>query len=88
MEPDSFKHGVKGVSDQAYVRIHLDAKPKAVTFKIENNKGQVDDVEKGKFGGIGLENVRRRLSLIYPDKHRFEIEESENDYKVNLSIEL
>ena len=85
---NSFKHGVKGVSDQAYVRIHLNAQPKAVTFKIENNRGQVDDVEKGKFGGIGLENVKRRLSLIYPGKHHFKIEESESDYKVNLSIEL
>ena len=85
---NSFKHGVKGVSDQAYVRILLNADKSSVSFGIENNKGQVDDVEKGKFGGIGLENVKRRLSLIYPGKHRFEIEESEEEYKVKLSIEL
>ncbi len=85
---NSFKHGVKGVSDQAYVRILLNADTSSVSFEIENNKGQVDDVEKGKFGGIGLENVKRRLSLIYPGKHKFVIEESEEEYKVKLSIEL
>jgi len=85
---NSFKHGVKGVSDQAYVRIHLEVAQTVIHFEIDNNKGTVDDVEQGKFGGIGLENVKRRLTLIYPGKHQFIIDESDTNYKVNLSIEL
>lgn len=85
---NSFKHGVKGVSDQAYVHILLAAGEEAIHFEIENNKGQVDDVEQGQFGGIGLENVKRRLSLIYPGKHSFQIVEDEQVYKVELKIEL
>ena len=37
-------------------------------------------------GGIGLTNVKRRLNLIYPNKHNLKIETVENSYVVDLSI--
>lgn len=82
---NSFKHGVKGVSDAAYVDMQLDLS-EGIEFKIKNNKGQVDDMEQGKYGGIGLENVKRRLALIYPDKYDFEVSETETDFEVKLTI--
>lgn len=85
---NSFKHGVKGVSDQAYVHILLESTEKEISFEIENNKGDVDDMEQGKYGGIGLENVKRRLSLIYPGKHKFAIEDGDDIYRVTLKIQL
>ncbi len=62
---NSFKHGVKGTSQAAYVDIRMSIHENELEFEISNNQGQVDDVEHGKFGGIGLENVRKRLNLIY-----------------------
>lgn len=85
---NSFKHGIKGVSDKAYVRMVLECREKQIGFEIENNKGEVDDMEHGKYGGIGLENVKRRLSLIYPGKHEFAIEDGVDTYKVILKIQL
>lgn len=85
---NSFKHGVKGVSDRAYVKMLLQCTEKEISFDIENNKGEIDDMEKGKYGGIGLENVKRRLALIYPGKHQFTIEDRENLYRVSLKIRL
>lgn len=41
---------------------------------------------KGK--GIGIENLRRRLNLLYPDKHQLLITPSENFFSVQLTIEL
>ncbi|OEJ99769.1 sensor histidine kinase [Roseivirga misakiensis] len=82
---NSFKHGVKGVSDSAYVNISLIAED-GISFIIENNKGTVDDMEDGKYGGIGLENVKRRLALIYGGRHDFEIEETATEFKVKLTI--
>lgn len=82
---NSFKHGVKGVSDAAYVDMQLDLS-EGIEFKIKNNKGQVDDMEQGKYGGIGLENVKRRLALIYPEKHDFQVSETETDFEVKLTI--
>lgn len=82
---NSFKHGVKGVSDAAYVDIQLNLN-QGIEFSIKNNKGQVDDMEQGKYGGIGLENVKRRLALIYPEKHSFRVNETETDFEVKLTI--
>lgn len=39
-------------------------------------------------GGIGLRNVRRRLELIYPEKHSLAIEEKADTYLVSLQIDL
>jgi len=39
-------------------------------------------------GGIGLSNVKRRLQLIYPNKHDLKIEKSETTYKVELQLNL
>ena len=38
--------------------------------------------------GVGLENVKRRLALLYPDKHILQMEESTETYTVNLMISL
>lgn len=85
---NSFKHGVKAVSFQAYVHITLEVSEGHVSFVIENNKGFIDDPEDGKYGGIGLENVQRRLSLIYADRHEFKIEEDLQMYRVTLTIQI
>ncbi len=83
---NAFKHGVKGVSNEAYLDIQLDLEER-VEFTIKNNKGVVDDMEGGKYGGIGLENVKRRLALIYSGKHSFEVNETDTDFEVKLIIQ-
>ena len=38
--------------------------------------------------GIGLENVRRRLELVYPGKHQLKINNQDGKFMVNLEIDL
>ena len=38
--------------------------------------------------GIGLENVKRRLDLLYPGKHQLQISDGDREYFVNLEIDL
>ena len=52
---------------------------------ISNLKG---NHEKDKHGGIGLENVKKRLALIYGEKHTFEISEDESNFSIEISIPL
>lgn len=42
----------------------------------------------GQNGGIGLENVKKRLQLLYPGKHQLEITDSNGEFSVSLEIEL
>jgi sensor histidine kinase YesM len=37
-------------------------------------------------GGIGIENLKRRLNLLYPDKHHLEIKQTEDMFIVNLTL--
>jgi len=39
-------------------------------------------------GGIGLDNVQKRLELIYPEKHQLKIAALQNSYKVDLELNL
>ena len=55
---------------------------------MKNNKGQIDEIETDQFKGIGLKNVQRRLQLLYPEKHVFEIIETNEEFEINLKIDL
>ena len=54
-----------------------------LSFIVENKKGPY---QKDKLHGIEIANLKRLLALIYPDRHFFDIEESERSYKATLTI--
>lgn len=43
--------------------------------------------EKDATGGVGLDNVRRRLELLFPDRHQFSVEKTEGVFTVRLHIQ-
>jgi len=56
-------------------------------FKCVNSKPQ-QTIGKNGAGGLGLANARRTLELLYPDRHRLEIQDEATIYSVNLTIQL
>jgi LytS/YehU family sensor histidine kinase len=56
------------------------------TFLAENSKENQRTTEA--HGGIGLNNVKRRLELLYPGKHELKIEETESNFSVILNLQL
>ena len=84
---NSFKHGMKEEEKSNYVHINLVLEGGNLSFSIKNNKGKTDDVEKGKYGGIGLENVRKRLELIYGESSEMIINNSKNTFEVAIKIQ-
>ncbi|NJB82248.1 sensor histidine kinase [Wenyingzhuangia aestuarii] len=44
--------------------------------------------DKNKSSGIGLENIKNRLNLLYPNQHELTITADKNSFKVNLNIQL
>ena len=85
---NSFKHGLKGASRNSYVNILMEVKDGILDFHISNNKGQVDATESGKYGGIGIVNVRKRLALIYGDRATLVINNETGLFTVHISIQL
>lgn len=57
-----------------------------IDFKVENSVPQLKETVK-KAGGIGLENLKRRLDLLYPGKHSLLLENSGNHFKAELQLE-
>ncbi len=80
---NAFKHGIEPAEQHCYLHLSLSTKNGGTEFVCENSIEQVSEEE----GGIGLENLRRRLALLYPDKHDLQIEASADRYKVRLSLE-
>ena len=44
--------------------------------------------QKDKVGGIGLDNLRQRLDLLYPGAHQFEVQEHTDNFEVTLKLKL
>jgi len=84
-----FKHGISNQITDGYVNILLEIENENIEVTIENSKAPTRPSTTGKkSGGIGLVNVKRRLNLLYPDKHELKVDEDPNTYTVNLVLEL
>jgi len=84
---NSFKHGASKTTDNPWIDIYLTVNNEYLTFKIANNKA--NDIPNSKsVSGIGIKNAQKRLELIYPNKHKLEIIETESVYSVFLEIQL
>jgi LytS/YehU family sensor histidine kinase len=57
-------------------------------FQVKNKKGKEEQVFKDPSSGIGLKNVKRRLELLYPEKHQLTIQEDELNFSVDLTLTL
>lgn len=84
---NAFKHGNKQQVEEDFVTIDITVEGKQLDFTISNNKGVVDDPAGEMYGGIGLENVKRRLELLYPGRHSLTITSDAISFTVNLKLD-
>jgi len=81
-----FKHG-KGVNSGT-IQIYLGFDGKQLIFKTENNIALREKTHAAGNGGIGIQNVEKRLQLIYPGHHSLEYGEKDGVFKLEMKIEL
>ncbi|MGV4415125.1 sensor histidine kinase [Chryseobacterium sp. T1] len=79
---NAFKHGDFNSGE---LTIDLKEINNVLNFRIENRKRQGS---KDHTSGIGIGNVKKRLALIYPNKHELNISDNQNSFVVELKIEL
>jgi len=84
---NSFKHSKIEDTENGWISMTLTSDDKSITFEVSNSvpsqKAAVD-----KNSGIGVENVRRRLQYLYPEKHTIDIRVNDKQYNLELKIEL
>lgn len=85
---NAFKHGVSNNHPKAWVNIFIDIKGTECIYKVENSKIPFTMAVADEKSGIGLQNVKRRLELSYPDKHILTVENLPDRYSVQLNILL
>lgn len=85
---NAFKHGIS--SDKtSYIDIKiLVEKNKGVLCSVENSRNEDKDKIEAKNSGIGLANLQKRLELLYPHGHQFEIKKTDDKFSVLLRIDF
>lgn len=83
---NTFKHGTSQMTDKAWMSMDVTIKDEELCFKLINGKQLSSD--KVLSSGIGLQNVKKRLALLYPKAHDLRITEDEAMFTVQLSVQL
>ncbi len=83
---NAIKHGAQSTNSESYIYISTEIKETMFYASIINSKPETTiDLNRK---GLGLENVKKRLLLLYPKMHSLQIENNRKEYKVSLSIDL
>jgi LytS/YehU family sensor histidine kinase len=80
-----FKHGASEELQQSWVKVTIDVQPHVTIVKVENNKASENGLKKKE--GIGIQNVKRRLDLLYPNRHELKIINGAETFLVILTIQ-
>lgn len=84
---NAFKYGLK-LEQESEIFIELNFHNSGMLFTVENSVFSLNNLKENVSSGIGLENVKKRLELIYPDSHKLEIIQNSNRFIVRLQLEL
>lgn len=83
---NAFKHGVNS-EEPSEIWIHIQTDENRLTLEVRNNKVNVTFGQHEK-SGLGIENTRNRLNLLYPHRHELIIRNGEREFSVVLKITL
>ncbi len=85
---NAFKHSTASQSEDIAIDIGIDVTDRgSLLFECVNSFRPITNTDELSHG-IGLENVKKRLELIYPNAHQLSISETDTLYSVKLEIQL
>lgn len=88
---NAFKHSYDQNSKrQRWVKISLQNQDNKLVFEVSNNRSLSNTQEEipDEYMGIGIENVQKRLDLLYKNKYQLQIEKDDNSFQIKLTIQL
>lgn len=85
---NAVKHSSFITDKEVFIKISLKIENNKLQFTCINSKPAENLNPNKKYSGLGLANIKRRLELLYEDKHSLHVESSEELYKIKLIIPL
>ncbi len=85
---NAFKHSTASQSRDIFINVSVDLSENGTLAFLCQNTYNAQSNTQSMTRGIGLDNVRKRLQLIYPDAHDLRIMQAENKFEVRLDIDL
>jgi hypothetical protein len=82
---NAFKHGIS-YRKKSFIKIGMTIEGDSIIFECSNSIADNGVKQEAEQPGIGLENVQKRLKLLFPGKYELKIDPSEDEYKVFLKI--
>ncbi|HKC67087.1 MAG TPA: sensor histidine kinase, partial [Bacteroidia bacterium] len=83
---NAFKYGVNAEQDSD-IKIFIDITKSYLHLRVSNKKVSMKQVNQPK-SGLGIENTKNRLELLYPANHKLVITETKDDFTILLSLYL
>jgi LytS/YehU family sensor histidine kinase len=84
---NAFKHISHKNDGNNFVKLDLTRSNGYFEFKVENSR-ELGISTTEQHGGIGMNNVKRRLELLYPGSHQLDIDNDTNTFKINLKLKI
>lgn len=82
-----FKHGTSKILERPWINLAIELQGTTLVMKLMN--GQVTGKRNDEsLSGIGINNVRQRLELLYTNKYDLQIRNEEDVFVVDLKVEL
>lgn len=81
---NAFKHG----------QLHSDIQPIEIQLVVENDRlsytvrNEIESKQKDKVGGLGLDNLKKRLELLFPDNHSFSCKAENTIFKASIELPI
>jgi hypothetical protein len=85
---NGFKHGIKAEIKDVFINIRIIINGSELTLMVSNNKSSEKNDSGDEIGGIGLENMGKRLELLYDQKYQLDIEEQADKFDIKLKLHL
>lgn len=82
---NAFKHGIS-YREKSFIEISMTTINGSVVFRCANSIVKNRETDESGHSGIGLENVTKRLNLLFPGKHEMKINRSDKEFEVLLQI--